>query len=68
MPTRTVRGHITVIASLLFLLSCQGASGPAGEDVAGSTRYEDLLTLHEEWRAFQAPALTEGVPDYTAAA
>ena len=33
-----------------------------------STRYEDLVSLFRDWRAFQRPKLVDGVPDYTAAA
>jgi hypothetical protein len=33
---------------------------------APSARYEDLVTLFTEWRAFQKPRLVDGVPDYTA--
>ncbi|HEX9729694.1 MAG TPA: DUF885 family protein [Gemmatimonadales bacterium] len=32
------------------------------------SRYDDLLTLFEQWRDFQRPATVDGVPDYTAAA
>jgi hypothetical protein len=32
-----------------------------------STRYHDLLSLFSEWRAFQAPKLVAGVPDYAEA-
>ncbi len=35
---------------------------------ARSTRYEDLVTLFNEWRTFQRPTLVNGVPDYTAGA
>jgi hypothetical protein len=31
-------------------------------------RYDDLLRLFEEWRAYQAPRFADHVPDYTAAA
>ena len=34
--------------------------------VAPANRYEDLLSLFTDWRAFQKPKLTDGVPDYTA--
>jgi hypothetical protein len=30
-----------------------------------SSSYEDLLKLFREWRAFQKPAIVDGVPDYT---
>ncbi len=33
-----------------------------------STRYEDLVSLFDEWRSFQKPKLVDGVPDYTAPA
>ncbi len=33
-----------------------------------TNRYEDLVSLFEEWRAFQQPPTTEGVPDYSARA
>ena len=31
-------------------------------------RYDDLVALFREWRAFQRPGLVDGVPDYSAAA
>jgi hypothetical protein len=31
-------------------------------------RYDDLVALFKEWRAFQRPAFRNGVPDYTPAA
>ena len=36
--------------------------------VAAAGGYSDLVTLFGEWRAFQKPALVDGVPDYTPAA
>jgi hypothetical protein len=52
------------------LLAVAGSTLPAGRDVgaAAPSRYEDLLQLFEEWRAFQKPRFVEHVPDYTAAA
>ena len=44
--------------------SCGGAGSPSGS----GPRHEDLVALFGEWRAFQQPALVEGVPDYTATA
>lgn len=32
---------------------------------ATASRYEELLDLFREWRAFQQPRLTNGVPDYS---
>ena len=45
------------------------AGGPSPSTGAGrSARYEDLVSLFGEWRAFQKPRLIDGVPDYTAGA
>lgn len=35
---------------------------------AASTRYEDLLALFKDWRAFQRPRVVDGVPDYSPSA
>jgi len=53
--------------------ACVGAGGSADlGDVARSgsrsTRYDDLRALFTDWRAFQKPKLTDGVPDYSAEA
>ena len=69
MQTRTVKGRSAVaLVFLLLLWSCQGLSDREGAHTAENNRYEDLLTLHGEWRDFQKPTVTNGVPDYTAAA
>ena len=70
MQPQTGRGYPRVVlASLLVVfVSCQGAPGSGRQDLVESTRYEDLLTLHGDWREFQQPAVTDGVPDYTPAA
>ncbi|MEJ2535074.1 MAG: hypothetical protein P8008_06315, partial [Gammaproteobacteria bacterium] len=33
----------------------------------GASDYEDLVSLFEDWRAFEHPPLLDGAPDYTAA-
>ncbi|MEM7206152.1 MAG: DUF885 family protein [Planctomycetota bacterium] len=40
--------------------------GPALQAQSSST-YAELVTLFEEWRAFERPPLLNGAPDYTAA-
>jgi len=40
-------------------------NGSASTPLPTSTRYTDLTALFAEWRAFQRPVLTNGVPDYT---
>jgi uncharacterized protein (DUF885 family) len=47
------------------LLSCAAADP---KPAARSARYDDLVTLWKEWRAFQRPKLVDGVPDYRKAA
>src|SRR5437762_1429772 len=48
------------------IAACAGSS--AATPQARSSRYDDLVALFADWRAFQKPHLTNGVPDYTAAA
>ena len=49
----------------VILVGC-ARTGPA--PAARSTNYEDLLAFFKEFRDFQRPAVTDGVPDYTAGA
>jgi len=53
-------------ALLLVLAGCR-PDAPAGSasDTPTSESYDDLLTLFEEWRAFEPPPLRDGAPDYT---
>lgn len=43
-------------------------AAPAGATARGAGSYEGLLSLWREFREFQKPRVTDGVPDYTAAA
>jgi Bacterial protein of unknown function (DUF885) len=74
LPTRG-----QAVAMTLWLLTLAGCGGsPSSPPTPGaatpavapasSARYEDLLTLFKEWRAFQRPRLVGGVPDYSVAA
>ena len=36
------------------------------QSAGSSSRYEDLVALFADWRAFQKPRMVNGVPDYTA--
>ena len=53
---------VGVTIACLFLSAALGSAAAAE---AKSVRYEDLVKLFEDWRAFQKPELVEGVPDYT---
>ena len=47
-------------ARLAAVAGVTGNGQPAG--------YQNLISLFNDWRAFQKPAIVDGVPDYTAAA
>ncbi len=55
------------IFSVLLLFSCSPSEDKAA-NVASSGDYEDLVALFKEFREFQKPKVTNGVPDYTTAA
>ncbi|MFQ5743432.1 MAG: DUF885 family protein [Acidobacteriota bacterium] len=55
-----------LIATLVVVGACAPSSTPVAP--APSTRYEDLVALFDDWRAFQQPELVDGIPDYTAPA
>jgi hypothetical protein len=58
---------IALIFLSLLLFDCR----PKKKEVTPatlSTNYEDLVSLFKDWREFQKPKVTNGVPDYTAAA
>jgi len=48
---------------VLALLAISAMAAPAN-----ASNYRDLLSLYSKWRAFEAPAVTACVADYTAAA
>jgi hypothetical protein len=50
---------------VLLMPGLPARSAPAGPPPKG---HEDLVKLFTDWRAFQAPVVRDGVPDYTAAA
>jgi Bacterial protein of unknown function (DUF885) len=63
--------HLVTLVGTLALASACSAPPPGDRPApqsARSTRYEDLVTLFNEWRTFQRPTLVNGVPDYTAGA
>src|SRR5438093_6292574 len=65
---RITRAVLTAaVTAAIGCAACAG-SGAASTQAARSSRYEDLVALFADWRAFQKPHLTNGVPDYTAAA
>ena len=63
------RNQIVIMFFFLAMISFICCS-PKGEKrvVVSSSKYEDLVSLFREWREFQKPKVTKGVPDYTAAA
>ena len=58
---------------LVALAACAGPLTPskktpsdAGQAIAASTNYDDLVQLFHDWREFEKPPLLKGAPDYTA--
>ena len=62
--SRTPSGFTPIIFALALSGSCGGSGGSSAP--VRSTRFEDLVVLFAEWRDFQRPRLSDGVPDYTA--
>jgi hypothetical protein len=58
--------YLAAILGLLLSWSCQPTPTTDQNDAAVTTDYQDLLTLFTEWRAFEAPPLLDGAPDYRA--
>lgn len=54
-----------IFLGLVFLFSCQGE--PSSPELSKSEKYDDLVTLFQDWRSFENPPITDGAPDYTAA-
>jgi hypothetical protein len=60
----STRTRLYLAAALIVALARTPAL-TAQNVIARSTRYEDLVTLFQQWREFQKPRLVDGVPDYT---
>jgi hypothetical protein len=55
------------VAALMIVALGSVILPPASAQSAGrSSRYDDLVSLFGEWRAFQKPKLVNGIPDYSA--
>lgn len=54
-----------IFLGLVFLFSCQGE--PSSPELSKREKYDDLVTLFQDWRSFENPPITDGAPDYTAA-
>ncbi len=53
---------------LLFILmnACTEHKEQVNPQLETKSSYEDLIALFKEWRAFEAPPMQDGAPDYTA--
>jgi len=59
---------LPLILSLLPILGCDPADGPGalgGDEAATTATHSDLVAFYREWREFQKPSFTDGVPDYS---
>ena len=63
--SRRNRFVMVLLFLTLFAFTYSSVKGDRDEVVGGSN-YEDLVSLFKEWREFQKPRVTNGVPDYTA--
>lgn len=55
------------LSPLLALSGCSPATAPTPQTASIST-HQELVDFFREWRQFAAPKMTDGVPDYSAAA
>ena len=76
-PAARTRAGKGVLLRCLGLVALALGCAPSGEGpanasqataVAGGGDHDDLVTLFEEWRAFERPSFPDGIPDYTATA
>jgi len=51
-----------------IIAACFMAGGTVHAEIQKATGYAGLVALFDEWRAFEAPTLTAGAPDYSAPA
>src|SRR5438034_11785874 len=64
--TTMAKVTLSCVAAAAVVAACTSSGGR--QQPAHSSRYEDLVALFADWRAFQQPRMVNGVPDYTAAA
>lgn len=64
--TKTLRLAAALMAAPLFMTAAPVPTAAASE--AAPAGYADLLALYAEFRAFVAPPMVKGVPDYSPAA
>ncbi len=62
-----VSGLRQLVRVTFMTLMVAGTAGAAGDAVA-PVRYQDLVALFADWRAFEHPPMRAGAPDYTAGA
>ena len=66
-----MRAACAIAAAILFASGTAGTATrhpPAAAVAEQAGGHADLVSLFTEWRVFQKPKLTDGVPDYTAEA
>lgn len=66
-PMMTKSNLTTVFAICLLAFSMSNCSTPKGDKNSKSTNYKDLVSLFWEFRKFQEPTITNGIPDYSPA-
>ena len=66
-PITAMHALILRGAAAVSLVAC-ACAGNADPEAVHPKTHDALVTLFTEWRAFQKPSVTDGVPDYTLAA
>jgi hypothetical protein len=59
--------YLILVLSVVFLCSCTPTENETA-NVTSTGDYEDLVSLFKEFREFHKPRITNGIPEYSAAA
>ena len=68
MRARSRPSATTALLASLLAVACGAPADDAVTSGNAGGSYDDLVVLFEEFRVFHEPVVTDGVPDYTAAA
>lgn len=63
--THIKSGSATLLLLTLILAGCGGKTAKTAEASYSFSKYDELVTLFNDWRKFQAPEIKDGVPDYS---
>jgi len=61
-----IENALRLLASAAAMAAMITSPASAGQNLDAAGRYEELLALFADWRAFEQPPMRAGAPDYTA--